>query len=675
MKRILSILGLALLFTVQSAFAQQFNDDVPDYYKRRYLSEAEMMMPFEPDIREASSAPQGPLRMVGEFEPMQAVMIRYPLGIPYSLIAAMSQDIEVITIVNSNSQANFVLGLYNNNGVNTDNCSFMVAGSNSYWTRDYGPWFIFDGNNQPGIVDFPYNRPRPADNAIPGHSANYLGINYYYMNLLHTGGNLMVDGLGTAASTDLVYEENASMNIAQINQLMEDYLGVTDYDVTIDPLGDYIKHIDTWAKYLAPDKILIGQVPPSDPRYNDFETVVAYFENRITPWGYPYKVYRVYTPGGNPATPYTNSTILNNKVFVPITGSQWDAQALAVYEEAMPGYDIVGIYSSGWYNTDALHCRTREVADLGMLFVDHRPHFGELEWQDSTAVSAEIIAYSGESLHADSLFVYYSINGGAYQQSLLFETDEAYTGYIKNYQGGDTISYYLYAADASGRNIKHPYMGHHDPHQFIAGEQAFTELIYSHDTLYFMESYEESFMIINPTNEGVLITDVRNMSGGAAVLNHLPDMPYFLESTDTLTIDVEIEQAQTAFDPNPGFFEELIHIETELGDKELVVMISKDLLTGLHGRESAMALQVYPNPFTHQLVFELHLRQSEFVEIQLFDIQGRLLETVFSGRLNAGKNQLNWEGTTQSGSPAKPGIYLYKIRTQTQTTEGIIMRQ
>jgi agmatine/peptidylarginine deiminase len=109
-------------------------------------------------------------------------------------------------------------------------------------------------------------------------------------------------------------------------------------------------------------------VPESDYRYADFEFVANYFALQTSSWGDPYQVYRVYTPGDYPYTPYTNSLILNKKVFVPITGSQWDDEALLAYQAAMPGYEIVGIMHDTWETTDALHCRAKGIADVIRIF-------------------------------------------------------------------------------------------------------------------------------------------------------------------------------------------------------------------------------------------------------------------------------------------------------------------
>jgi agmatine deiminase len=408
--------------------------------------------------------PAGPVHNIAEFEAMQGVLIRYPFGLPYSLIAAMSEETIVTTIVSGVSQENTVMGIYNSNGVNTANCNFLYASSDSYWTRDYGPWFVIDGNGDFGIVNFPYNRPRPNDNDIPLEVAELLDIEIFGMNIYHTGGNYMTDGMGISASSDLVLDENPQLSPEEISLLMEDYLGVHTYHTVPDPNNTYIDHIDCWGKFLAVDKILIRSVPESHPQYDEIEAVVDYFAEQISSYGTPYQIFRVYTPNNQP---YTNSLILNDRVYVPITNSNWDDEAIATYEEAMPGYEVLGFYSSSWESTDALHCRTKGIADQGMLYIKHIPLQGEQPANVELEISAEIIAYSDEALYSDSLLVYYKLNEDEYSSvPLILLQETTYNAQIPAATHQDSISYYIYAADESGRNASHPFIGSPDPHVF-----------------------------------------------------------------------------------------------------------------------------------------------------------------------------------------------------------------
>ena len=118
------------------------------------------------DMGTRTDTPIGPVRNIAEYEPMQGVLIRYPFGISTSLIASMSEDVIIYCLVSNNSQ-NSAYNSMNNGGVNMYNVEFILGSTDSYWTRDYGPWWVVDGNGDVGVVDFTYNRPRPNDNQAP----------------------------------------------------------------------------------------------------------------------------------------------------------------------------------------------------------------------------------------------------------------------------------------------------------------------------------------------------------------------------------------------------------------------------------------------------------------------------------------------------------------------------
>lgn len=409
--------------------------------------------------------PVGPVRQTAEFERMQGVLIRYPFGIPVDLIREMSLVTNVVTIVATTTERNTVVSTYLSSGIDTSKCDFLIAPSDSYWTRDYGPWYVVNGSDEVGICDFVYNRPRPTDDDIPVQMAPFLNEPLYGMNLIHTGGNYMTDGMGVAASTDLVYVESGQTS-AQVDQKMLDYLGIDNYHVVPDPnTTTTIDHIDCWSKFLDVDKILIRSVPVSDPDYDELEASAAYFASQRSSYGNYYQVYRAYSPNGEP---YTNSLILNDHVFVPIMNTVNDAPALAVYQAAMPGYTIVGVLNTvaPWMSTDALHCRTRGVVDKEMLHIYHvakvlnQPAIGGYE------ISARIVSYGGNTINLSSTRVYYKINSGSWNSLPMIMSKGNYTATIPQQALGSTVSYYIHSEDNSGRVENHPLIGEADPHQF-----------------------------------------------------------------------------------------------------------------------------------------------------------------------------------------------------------------
>lgn len=475
-------LFLLLIFTltVSCVFAQT---ETPEYQKTaedvlRWHELSERMRSDNP--------PTAPVISVPEYTRCQGVLVAYTgysgFGIPYTLIAQMSQMVTVTVAVSNSSQQNTVRNQLQNNGVNMNNVNFVVGSIDSYWTRDFGPWFIMDGNDEFGVADFTYNRPsRPNDDNHMAIMANFLGINHFNFPLVHTGGNYMSDGFGAAASTDLVFEENDDLSEAQIRQLCQDYLGINNYHFTIDPQGDYIAHIDCWGKFLDVDKVMIAQLPTNASRYQEYEDVANYFANATSSWGNKYKVYRVFEPGSvvsNARTPYTNCLILNDHVFVPITGTSYDEDAIECYQNAMPGYTIVPIMeksSTPWENTDALHCRTHEIPDLGLLYIRHYPTLGAQPYQPAFTFSADITCFSGQGLIDDSVRIAYRIiqdqDTSAWSYAQMSPMGgKTWEGQINGIADSCTVQYYLKASDLSGRNETMPLIAASDPYTFTVGQ-------------------------------------------------------------------------------------------------------------------------------------------------------------------------------------------------------------
>ena len=405
------------------------------------------------------------IRQPAEFEPMEGVLIRYPFGISYNIIKEMAEDVNVVTIVASVSEKNTVLSSYQSQGVDTSHCSFLIAPTDTYWTRDYGPWFIVNEDDQQGVVDFTYNRPRPNDDQIPTVYANNQSIPVYNMPLVATGGNYMTDGQGISISTTLIWEENTGYTHEQINQLVQDYLGIDTYHVVPDVNGEYIKHVDCWGKYLSPDTIMIREVPQSHSQYDEIEAAVDYFESQLSCYGTPYHVVRVYTPNNQP---YTNSLILNNKVLVPIVGDQWDDDAILSYQEAMPGYEVLG-FTGSWASTDALHCRTMGITDRYMLYIEHTPLTGDQTSDTGYDIQAKIYPYSQQNLVGTSTGVYWRVNNGSWNFiQMQAMGNDYYHAVIPPQVNGTIVSYYIHAEDDSGRAEDHPYIGAPDAHFFTA---------------------------------------------------------------------------------------------------------------------------------------------------------------------------------------------------------------
>ncbi|MBM3403744.1 MAG: T9SS type A sorting domain-containing protein [Bacteroidetes bacterium] len=627
--------------------------------------------------------PVGPVRNVAEFDEMQGVLIRYPFGIPMTLVKEMAENVMVTTIVANTSQQTTVTNQYISNGVNINHCNFLIAPSDSYWTRDYGPWFASDANMDIGIVDFPYNRPnRPNDDEIPVKVAQMLGVDLYGMNVIHTGGNYMSDGYGQAASTELVWEENPSQTTNQIATKMHDYLGIDLYHVRPDPNNTYIDHIDCWSKFLGVGKILVRSVPSSHPQYNEIEAAAAYWTTQTSPFGLPYQVFRVYTPNNQP---YTNSLILNNKVLVPIMNSQWDDDALDVYEQAMPGYEIIGIINNTgapWESTDALHCRAIGIADLGMLRIRHIPITGNQPAEVDYVVNADIINFSDTAVYADSVLIIYQVNNGMYDTiPMTHVSGYQFTGTIPHQAGGSQVSYYLFAADRTGRRSFAPRMASLDPYVF---NTVWTDLTVVPDTLYFLtveDCLNGKIASIHNFTAGPLDLDDVEQDGQSAFYWFVnpwpfPSFPYTVNSGDSVNLHVYIG-VPVDHSSLTDFVYDTLDIITELGHHHLILAVNEEVIQSVRAQmlsNDLLQVQVYPNPFTDKIQIGYQLASSTRLDIRITSTSGHIVKQLFIGSGSAGSHNITWDGFDNAGRQVQAGIYLYQIKTDRQVVTGKIIR-
>ncbi|MCH8330711.1 MAG: T9SS type A sorting domain-containing protein, partial [Bacteroidetes bacterium] len=76
-----------------------------------------------------------------------------------------------------------------------------------------------------------------------------------------------------------------------------------------------------------------------------------------------------------------------------------------------------------------------------------------------------------------------------------------------------------------------------------------------------------------------------------------------------------------------------------------------------------MYVRSYPNPFTSVTTIEFSLGYDSEVVIEVFDISGKLISTVFSGVMTAGD-----VNAVEFNNPGMPeGMYIYKMSTDKES--------
>lgn len=425
-----------------------------------------------------ASAPLLPVRTAAEWEEVEYLVLGWTpayQNIQRQIVQAAVQECKVlIATQNSTSVQNYLVS----NGIDMTNVEFVNAPTNSIWIRDYAGNTVYTNDvGERALVDWIYNRPRPLDDVLPTAHANYLDIPIYITNtgtndLVNTGGNFMSDGLGNAFASKLILMENQAGNTynvtpkteAQIDEIMHTYMGIDSY-IKMDVLPyDGIHHIDMHMKLLDEETILVSQYPQGVADGPQIQANINYVtSNFLTPFGNEYDIHWIPAPpsigglypnNGGAYRTFTNSVFINKTVLVPTYRPEVDEAALALYQELLPGYNIVGVNAEALIGSSgAIHCITHTIGVADPLWIVHEKIKSSNTHHD-IPVQAQIKHISGIA----QAKVYWRENGTqAFNESTMTLTEnDNWTGYISVPETINTVDYYIWAEANSGKSIARP---------------------------------------------------------------------------------------------------------------------------------------------------------------------------------------------------------------------------
>ena len=217
-------------------------------------------------------------------------------------------------------------------------------------------------------------------------------------------------------------------------------------------------------RLLDEETLMVGQYPEGVSDGPQIEANLLYvLDNTTTQFGTPWNVVRIPMPpvGSNypPNAAYrtfTNSVIVNNKILVPFYEEQYDTIAQRIYEENMPGYEVIGINCNGIINASgALHCITKEVGSADPLRIVHEKVKDQYQITDPIPVTAKITHKSG----LESTVLHYRFNETDDFTSVEMSAlgNDNFEALIPNEVVNDTtVQYYIEAISNSGKTRARP---------------------------------------------------------------------------------------------------------------------------------------------------------------------------------------------------------------------------
>jgi penicillin amidase len=81
----------------------------------------------------------------------------------------------------------------------------------------------------------------------------------------------------------------------------------------------------------------------------------------------------------------------------------------------------------------------------------------------------------------------------------------------------------------------------------------------------------------------------------------------------------------------------------------------------------------YPNPFRNSVSISANIDKFGHVKVQVYDVTGNLVATLFDGLTESGPKVFSWDGTTDDGNFAAPGNYRYVISSGESIINGSVI--
>jgi agmatine deiminase len=469
---------IVLLFSTTLFFSQE-NEVLPNNLTQ---NERGLLSQFQFRSSQLSNPPTGSVRAAAEWEEVEYLVVTWQSAyqnILRQIVAAGVNECKVIiTTQNQASVSSYLTA----NGISLTNVIFMNAPSNSIWIRDYAGNTIYSNDvGERALTDWIYNRPRPNDNIMPTAHAALVGIPIYVTNtgtndLVNTGGNYMSDGLGNAFASELILDENATGNPysvsakteEQIDNIMLNYMGISNYiKMSILPY-DQIHHIDMHMKLLDEETLLVSRYPTGvadGPQIvSNINSILANYQS---PFGTPYDIKWIDAPastggsypdtGGSYRT-FSNCVFVNKSILVPTYRPEVDAPALAYFQQLMPGYNIVGIDvdNSGENliaSLGAIHCITHTIGVADPLLIVHQP-INQANAGTIVTINAMIKHNSG----IQTATVFWRETGSTTfnQTPMTYVSAANWTATLSLPTSGVDVEYYIRGQAVSGKSLNRP---------------------------------------------------------------------------------------------------------------------------------------------------------------------------------------------------------------------------
>jgi hypothetical protein len=92
-----------------------------------------------------------------------------------------------------------------------------------------------------------------------------------------------------------------------------------------------------------------------------------------------------------------------------------------------------------------------------------------------------------------------------------------------------------------------------------------------------------------------------------------------------------------------------------------------------HSANGSAAVSVFPNPSNGLVNLSYTLESDAFVNLFIYDIQGKLVKRLVKQKEQEGSHQTEWDNKDDNGNHAAAGVYFYSLKVNEQLFSGRII--
>jgi len=336
-------------------------------------------------------------------------------------------------------------------------------------------------------------------------------------------------------------------------------------------------------------------------------------------------------------------------------------------KEMNPGIDHEGIYMKGSYSVIADNVMINSTSNHGAISIKG----GGKSFHDTIRNNRVQSSQEGRGLYSagpenttmEGNYVKSTYNGN-HAGMYVYAANGSYCSMSNNYSESSGVSAYMH--DVGG--------GHITWNTLISHAAGTIKLSGSTDSINIDNNTEYQGW---PTDPPVSMASADVNEGNAPLTVSFSSNGSYDPNGFIHSFDWNFHDGTTSTEPNPShtYTNARIYTATLIvtdadGFKDLSyvsIRVDKDdelvLMEEYQEENDISELNIHPNPCKKSTRIYFNLKNATALSVRVIDVHGRLISTVYSGTMPAGRKTLNWNGVDDMGKDIPSGIYLISLKT------------